>query len=344
MRLTSFAWLVFAACVGTKAIPPTRPPMTSGASTLAGWSEAGYVDGQRDVNLFANPTNVALGPDGMLYVADFDNDKLRAVDADGNASTVIAQPGFSRPFGLAFAGTTLYVQTDNDATGAHSSQTGTIWIVDLAAATATPIAQGIGRPRGLAPLRDGRIALSDYVHHVVQILDPATATVTPLAGAWDTPGFVDAVGANARFSEPYAIVQRADGTLVVADHANDALRTITLDGAVTTLAGGTSGFADGPLAQARFAHPQGLALAASGELYVSDADNFRIRRVSGDAVDTIAGNGTAGYADADDPLAAELYGLEGLSVASDGSAVFVADGTRGEDVPFNRVRTIVRRW
>lgn len=318
--------------------------MTAGASTLAGWAPAGYVDGDRSVNLFANPTNAAIGPDGLIYVADFDNNKVRVVDREGNATTAIAQPGFQRPFGLVFVNGTLYVQTDNDASGAHSPTTGTIWKIDLAAHAATPIVQDIGRPRGLAALSDGRIALADYTHHVVQLFDPATASITPLAGAWDTPSYVDDVGAAARFNEPYGIVQRSDGALVVCDYANDALRAIALDGTVSTLAGGSAGFADGDLAAARFAHPQGLAQTADGDLFVTDTNNYRVRRIHAGTVTTIAGNGTGGYADSDDPLAAELYGLEGLTVAADGSLVVVADGARGEDAPYNRVRTIARRW
>src|SRR5437868_15182597 len=79
-----------------------RPPMTNGVSTLAGYADAGYVDGDREVNLFNNPGNVAYGPDGKVYVADFDNSKLRVIDMDGNASTVIATDTFRRPFGMLF--------------------------------------------------------------------------------------------------------------------------------------------------------------------------------------------------------------------------------------------------
>src|SRR5690242_16056037 len=78
-----------------------RPAITdNGTSTLAGWSMAGYKDGNRQVNLFNNPVN-CLVVDGKVIVADFDNNKLRMVDSNGNASTVVAKQGFGRPFGLA---------------------------------------------------------------------------------------------------------------------------------------------------------------------------------------------------------------------------------------------------
>ena len=78
-------------------------PFTLGTSTVAGGAEPGYFDGSRKLAMFANPVNVAYR-DNRLYVADFDNDKIRMIDLTTyEVSTVIGQPGFQRPFGLAFA-------------------------------------------------------------------------------------------------------------------------------------------------------------------------------------------------------------------------------------------------
>jgi len=321
--------------------PTDAVPFTNGVGTLAGAGEAGATDGDRDVARFSNPVNLLVGVDGTLYVADFDNGSVRAVDRAGTVSTLISQPGFVRPFGLAQSATgVLYVETDNDPAGAHTPTSGTVWRVD--AGTATVVAANLGRPRGLAVLADGRIATSDYAHHVIRLLDPDTGASTLLAGMLDVPGYVDAAGTAARFSQPYGIAERADGLLVVADHGNHRLRLVNVaTGETTTLAGnGTPGFVDGALATAEFNKPQGIAIDSVGTLYISDADNYRVRRIQGTTVDTIAGNGQGGYLDDDDRLAAELYGLEGLSVSPDGAMVFVADGNRGEDVPYNRVRYI----
>jgi sugar lactone lactonase YvrE len=317
-----------------------RAPFTLGVSTLAGWADAGDTDGSRDVNLFHNPVNVALAPDGMLYVADFDNDKIRAVDPTGTATTVIAIPQLTRPFGMTFVGSTLFVQTDNDPDRGHSSTTGTLWEVDVGARAARWMVRGIGRPRGLAALQDGRIGLADYVHHVIQIFDPVDGSIAPLAGEWDVAGDGDGSGVAAHFANPYGLVQRADGALVVTDFGNHRLRVVGLDGTVTTLTGSGAGSADGALADARFDHPQAIAIDGAGVLYVSDLGSFRVRRIWNDRVDTVAGTGTGGYADSDDPLAASFFGLEGLAVDPTGSTLFVADGTRGEDVPHNRVRSV----
>lgn len=324
----------------------SRPGMTNGVSTLAGYSNPGYQDGNRQVNLFNNPVNVAYGPDGKLYVADFDNSKLRVIDMDGNATTLIARQTFSRPFGLVFVGNTLYASTDRDGQGQHdpvgstAQMTGTIWRIDTAARAATVVAEKIGRPRSLAALTDGRIAVADYAHHVIQILDPATGILSPLAGSWNVTGATDGAGAGATFDQPYGIVQRSDGKLVVADYGNHKLRLVSLDGSVSTLAGGGAGFADGSGSAAKFNYPQGVTKTSNGDIYVTDIGNYRVRKVVGDSVSTVAGDGSAGYKDDDNKGAAQFYGLEGLSVSPDGSRIFVADGTRGEDVPYNRIRVI----
>lgn len=316
-------------------------PFTNGVSTLAGMATAGYVDGPRKIAQFSNPVNVAYH-NGMLYVADFDNGKLRVIDTGTHVtSTVIAQPSFQRPFGLAFASDgTLYVSTDNDQAGNHTTMSGTIWKVDVDARTATVVANAIGRPRGLAVLPDGRLAVADFLHQVIELVAPDTGTVTRIAGAWDVKGMVDGAGAVARFSAPYGVAVSGDGKLIVTDHDNNRIRLVGLDGTTTTLAGTTAGFGDGALSAAKFSGPQGVSVAENGDVFITDLGNFRVRRIAGDRVDTIAGNGKGGYVDSDDPLAAEFYGLEGLAVVPDGSMIYVADGNRGDPVPYNRVRQI----
>lgn len=321
----------------------TPPPWYAGVSTLTGASEAGNVDGPRGVARLNNPVNVAYGPDGKLYVADFDNDLVRVVDVEtGDTSTLVKQANFKRPFGLAFGKDgVLYVSTDNDATGVgHNLMSGTIWRINPGTNTAEMVIEKIGRPRGLAVLSDGRIAIGDYMHHVVEVLNPSTQQLVTIAGTWDASGLADAAGADARFSTPYHLVQRADGKLVVADYDNHRLRLVGLDGAVSTFAGSDAGFADGAMVDAKFDHPQGIAQAANGDLYVTDLGNYRIRKLTADKVVTVVGSGTGGYEDSDDKLAAKIYGLEGLSLKPDGSRLYLADGGRGELVPYNRIRVV----
>ena len=327
----------------------SRPPITEkGVSTLAGWNNAGYTDGNRQVNLFSNPVNCAFGPDGKVYIADFDNSKLRAVDMNGNSATIIAKREFSRPFGLAFYGNTLYVSTDRDCMGQHdpvesnTQQKGAIWKVDVNAKTATCLMDNLGRPRGMAALGDGRLVIADYAHHDVRIFDPNTRTVSPLAGTRDASGAVDGVGPAATFNIPYGVATTAAGKILVADHGNHRIRVLGLDGSVTTLGGSTAGFADGGMSGAKFNHPQGFSRTDSGDIFVTDLDNYRVRKITADgsSITTIAGNGMPGAVDNAEPGQASFFGLEGLCVSPSGDKIVVADGNRGEGQPYNRVRII----
>jgi DNA-binding beta-propeller fold protein YncE len=323
---------------------PDAPPFTLGASTLTGGPFPGTTDGSRAVARLDNPVNVALGPDGRIYVADFDSSRIRAVDAAGTVETIVAQANFVRPFGLTFAADgTLYVTTDRDDTGTGSLMSGTIWRVDTAAHAATVVVRAIGRPRGIAALPDGRLVLTDWLHHDVRLLDPATGALSLLAGAYDIADFADGVGVAARFSRPYGVAVLPGPTIVVADKDNHRLRAIALDGTTTTLAGdGTLGWLDGPASSARFAHPQGVAVDATGAIVVTDTDNFRVRRLASGQVVTVAGDGVAGFLDADDPLAARFWGLEGVACSPDGATIYVADGTRGDPTqPYDRVRRVL---
>ena len=85
-------------------------------------------------------------------------------------------------------------------------------------------------------------------------------------------GFRDGVGPAAQFAHPYAVAVTPSGTIYVADTTNCVIRKIAVGGAVTTLAGqpGVPGFADGSGAAAQFAYPCGLALDASGNLFVAN--------------------------------------------------------------------------
>ena len=130
------------------------------------------------------------------------------------------------------AGGALYVSTDNDPNNAHSLTSGTIWKIDPRSGAVVVIASAIGRPRGLTVLRDGRLAVADNLHHVIEFVEPVTGRVSLLAGAWDASGFADAAGPAARFATPYGLVQRADGKLVVCDYANHGcVSSVSMSGA-----------------------------------------------------------------------------------------------------------------
>ena len=151
------------------------------------------------------------------------------------------------------------------------------------------------------------------------------ANVTALAGD-GSPRVRDAnPSTQAAFSDPFGVAVATDGTVYVADAGeSNRIRKITLDGTVTTFAGGSEGFADGLTTSASFNTPSGLALDADGNLYVADTGNNRIRKITREGqVSTVAGDGTAGYRDG--PVSqAQFNGPIGITVDARG-VIYVAD-------------------
>ena len=317
------------------------PPLGDGVATLVGSSLRGQIDDRRERARFSNPVNIAVGPDGMIYVADYGNGVIRVVSPAGLAATLVHQPGFAHPYSLVFtADGTLYAQTDANDMGEHTFETGTFWRIDRRFGTATVVLRNAGRPRGLAALPDGRIFYADPEHQLVGILDPVRVRVVDLAGERNVAAFADGEGNRARFNHPYDAAY-LDGVVIVVDQLNHRLRAVTLDGRVSTFAGtGAIGRADGDRLRATFNRPQALARDAAGNLFVSDMDNFMVRRIARDgAVTTFAGVGREGYRDGL-PAAAEFAGLEGLDVSPDGAFLYVADGNRGLGGASHRVRRV----
>ena len=148
------------------------------------------------------------------------------------------------------------------------------------------------------------------------------AHVTTIAGD-GSPVIRD--GKPSAFSDPFGVAVAADGTIYVADAGeSNRIRKISPEGNVTTLAGGSEGFADGAGASASFNTPSAIALGPDGNLYVADTANNRIRKITPDGqVSTVTGDGNAGYVDG--PAAkAQFNGPMGLAV-SGGGDIYVAD-------------------
>ncbi|MYE31190.1 MAG: hypothetical protein F4X80_00675 [Chloroflexi bacterium] len=125
-----------------------------------------------------------------------------------------------------------------------------------------------------------------------------TGDVTTFAGQPGVRGYADGPGSEAQFSRYYSSVGLGldvdrDGSVVVADKYNRAIRRIAPDGTVTTIAGGNGlGVRDGPADTAQFAGPRDVAIAHDGSIYVADTDGHRIRKIAPDGfVSTVAGGG-----------------------------------------------------
>jgi sugar lactone lactonase YvrE len=305
-------------------------------STIAGSDMRGNMDGTAAEARFANPVSVIIEPSGDLVVCDFDNNTLRRISMPNGTltvSTLTKQSNFKTPYGMLLIGGMLYVHTDFNANGSKSNITGTIWKVDGTTGVPTVVGPNLGRPRGLAAMADGRIVLGDYQNGRIRILDPATSTVSDLAGNPGCHGFGDGQGTSAYFGVPYGVAVMPDGRIMVADASNHRIRAVTTAGAVTTYAGdGGEGTVDGPRLTSRFVWPSGLAVDAAGQLFVTDQRAHRIRRIAVDGtVTTVAGDGMGGHRDGPGDQA-RFFGVEGIAVTPDGKTLYVADGSLGEDV------------
>ena len=319
-------------------------PLIEGLTTLAGAGIIGNYDGDRDTALFNNPVNLVMTDDGDMIVADFDNGLVRRLTPAGDVTTISQQPEgmtFVRPFGLAIDGDDLYVQTDGNSLGQPGPPGGALWRMPLAGGAPELVRDNIGRCRGVVLLADGRLVLTDHQAHVIQLFDPTSGALTPLAGTPDTAGFADGVGAAAQFDQPYDVIVLDEDSVLLADYGNQRLRQVDLDGTVTTFAGtGAAGSDDGTLDTATFHSPQGLARDSVGTIYVTDTGSHIVRRIVVNQVTTIAGDNTAGWKDDADPLVGQLFAIEGLDVAEATGYLYVADGTRGEEAPYHRIRRV----
>lgn len=317
-------------------------PCVMQVSVVAGSATgaSGNVDGTGGAARFNRPHGVAVDHLGNLYVADSGNNTIRKITPAGMTTTLAGGSGYGYLDGA--AGTARFY-------GPHAvdvDSTGNVYVADrgnsairkispsgftttLAGSPTKGFADGTGsaaqfnEPSGIAVADDGTVYVTDTSNHRIRKIT-SSGVVTTIAGA-GTAGFADGAGMSARFNNPWEIAVDHDGTLFVADADNHRIRKITSDGIVTTLAGdGTWGFADGPGLEAKFTNMHGLDVDLDGNVYVSDVNNNRLRRVSSDGtVTTPAGTGEAGN-EIGDPSSAQFYNPHGVAVSTTG-AIFVAD-------------------
>jgi len=270
-------------------------------STVAGTGIPGYADGPVSTAQFNYPNGVALNDTGNVYVADTFNHRIRAIQPDGSVST--------------FAGVGEAGYQDGPASQAR-----------------------FNAPTDVAVDTSGIVYVADSRNNRIRAISP-DGMVTTLAGSGER-GFKNGPPEQAQFDGPSRLAVDVAGNVYVCDsldrefRGNHAIRRITPDGAVTTVAGnGQPGLTDGPLAEARFYHLGGLDVDAAGNLYVADVLSERIRVITPQGmVYTVAGTGASGYSDGSGYEAAFIWPK---GVVLDGAGrLYVADCAS------NRIRVI----
>jgi serine/threonine protein kinase, bacterial len=253
-------------------------------STFAGSGASGSADGVGTAASFNVPRQIAFDASGNLYVADQNNRKIRKITANGTVSTFAGSGASGSADG---AGT---VATFSLPTGLALDGGGNVYVGDPLAvrkvtpsavvSTLAPVDNFLGLLPGLAMDGAGNVAVA-VPGTVVKKISPA-GTVSELAGG--VTGDMDGVGTAAQFGTVLlGLAADANGDLYVSDTNNRKIRRITPSGVVTTLAGsGSTGAADGPALSASFNAPVGLVVDASGNVFVSDLNNHKIRKITRD--------------------------------------------------------------
>ncbi|WP_242929066.1 LamG-like jellyroll fold domain-containing protein [Pontibacter vulgaris] len=265
-------------------------------TTVAGMGVATYGgDGGAATSAqLRNPSGVAVDAAGNIYIADYGNDRIRKVAANGTITTV------------AGTGVEGYSGDGGQATSAK--------LID---------------PYDVAVDAAGNLYIADYGNSRVRRV-AANGIITTVAGS-GIPGYSGDGGAatSAKLTIPRGVAVDAAGNLYIADQSDNRIRKVSTNGIITTVAGnGTSGYSGdgGAATSAQIRYPTDVAVDAAGNLYIADQSNFRIRKVSTNGViTTVAGNGTSGYSgDGGAATGAQFSSAFGVCVDVAGS-LYIAD-------------------
>jgi len=265
-------------------------PLSYFVRTIAGDGTGAFLDGSGTSAKINGPFSGVVDGSGNLYFTDSLNNRIRKMTYAGVVSTI--------------AGSGVQGFLDGTGTAARFYY-----------------------PAGITIDSSGtNLYVADLENHRIRKIVISTGAVTTLAGSGATD-FLDDTGTAAKFNKPGGITIDSSGNLYVADAFNHRVRKIVIStGVVTTLAGdGTTGSTNGTGTSARFNIPISLTIDTSGNLYLADSGNHIIRKIviSTAAVTTLAGYGSAGYADGTG-INAIFSTPQGITIDNSGN-LYVAD-------------------
>lgn len=267
-------------------------------TTLAGTGEDAFLDGPAASAKFCWPGGIAVNNAGTtVYVADRDNYRIRIITG-GQVTTLAGsgKKGYFDNYGTGAQFSTiegLALDEANSKLYAVDSGNNKIRMIDLNTKQVTTVAGTItGRsdgptssaqfdtPMGLALDSQGKLYVGDKANHRIRVIDLAANTVKTLAGSGSS-GFEDAAACGAKFQNPSGVAVDTTGKVYILDQTNKRIRVVS-NGTVSTFAGGESGFADGPgqSAQFKLTSPALIAVDSTGNVYVPDIGNNKIRLIT----------------------------------------------------------------
>ena len=305
-----------------------------------------------------HPISVAVDTSGNMYISDTENNRIRKVTSAGVTSTI------------AGTGTGAFSGDGGQATSASVSfpgglsldRNGNLYFADISnnrirMVTPSGVISTVAGTGAFAFGTDGVVATASAVVGIAVVVDAsgnlyiaekaanrvrkvtAAGIISTIAGT-GVAGFSGDGGAatSALLTQPTDVAVDAAGNVYIADAGNNAIRMVTPDGVIRTVAGtGAAGFSGdgGAAASAQLNGATDIVVDAAGNLYIADTFNHRVRRVTAGVITTVVGTGDYGFAgDGGLSTAAQIYLPQGLFVNSAGD-LYIADSYN------NRIRKVV---
>jgi streptogramin lyase len=324
-------------------------------SVFAGSGAKGFAgDGHAAVEAkLADPSGIAIGPDGSLYICDTANHRIRRVGRDGKI-TVVAGTGekgwsgdggpataakLAEPYEVRFDASEniFWVERLSHSVRRLDAKTGVITTI---AGTGAPGFSGDGglatraqlnEPHSIAFDSAGDLYIADVKNHRIRKVTMKTGTITTLAGTGERKPTPDGAHfATAPLAGPRALAFDHSGGLWLALREGNAIYRLDLAQGTIHHVAGTGQKGDtgdgGPAREATLNGPKGIAVAPDGSVFVADTENHVIRRIDPvrGTIERFAGTGERGDGTSADPLTCKLNRPHGIFVADDG-AVFIGD-------------------